>query len=221
MGAGSGQESRAAAETDPPASLQPVPGVSGATVYVRPGADFSATGSLQIEQPAVRFADGWLERQNRSRVQRLRQAEVTSMEHEYTLLLGEVFSEELARQGTDLLPSGELQAARDAAPPGGDSYLVLRPAVTDLELNAPAPVGSGRSEHFAASTGSARITLDLIDPATGELIARVVDRQAIDPADGSLRRTDRSTQRAALARLFRSWAHMLSAELEALRAADS
>lgn len=58
-----------------------------------------------------------------------------------------------------------------------DDVLILHPAIIDLDITPPDIPVPGRSTTYVASAGAATLYLELYDSVSGEILARVVDRQ--------------------------------------------
>ncbi len=87
--------------------------------------------------------------------------------------------------------------------------LLLRPAIIDLDINAPDRPTAGRSRTFTASAGAATLFIELFDSVNGTIIGRAIDRQAARRAGGRMSWSNGVTNSAEARRMFRHWADVL------------
>jgi len=102
--------------------------------------------------------------------------------------------------------------------PAGEDVLVIRPAIVDLDVEAPF-TGSAGSYSFTASAGSATLTLDLFDSVSGAVLAQAADRQVARHQQGALnfQRATRVSNRLDAERVLASWAEILRERLDEVR----
>ena len=93
----------------------------------------------------------------------------------------------------------------------GPDVLLLRPALVNVDVAAPDVMLAGGTSIYIRSAGSMTLFMELYDSLTGELLARVIDPQADDPA--FMERASRVSNRAAADRILRRWAALLAAHL--------
>ncbi len=87
--------------------------------------------------------------------------------------------------------------------------MIVRPAIINLDVNAPDTPQAGRSNTYTASAGEMTLYIELYDSVTGDIIAKALDRQ-IDRANaGFYTWTNSVTNRAAALRILRGWAKIL------------
>jgi hypothetical protein len=116
-----------------------------------------------------------------------------------------VFTDEL--QG-----NGGYAVVNEAAP----DVLVLRPALLNVEVNAPDVMTAGIEHTVVRSAGQMTLYLELWDAATNTLLARVMDAEA-DP-DTMAQMGGSVTNKAAADRILRSWAKELRERLDDVKA---
>jgi len=148
--------------------LHLVPGSEVALAYVKPEADFSVYDRVVILEPYVAFKKGW-ERDHRggTTLFRVTKKDMEEIKRRMAKLFREVF------EGT--------LAAGDGYPVVGkadDDVLLLRPAIIDLDVTAPDVDRPARSRVYTSSAGAATLYLEIYDSVSGEILARVIDRQA-------------------------------------------
>ena len=151
----------------------------------------------------VAFKKGWASAQRRTSVHRVTNHDVERMKRELAELFKEVFVEELeAKEGYPVVDTPDTDV------------LLLRPAIVDLDVTAPATGQPGRSYSFAASAGAATLYLELYDSVSGEILARAIDRKAARDRGGVMQWTNSVSNRSAAKQLLGDWARLLRASLD-------
>jgi hypothetical protein len=105
---------------------------------------------------------------------------------------------------TESLKEGGYPVVDQAA----DDVLLLRPAIINLDVNAPDIPRAGRSQTYTDSAGEMTLYIELYDSVTGDLIAKAVDRR-IDRNNGYYTWSNSVTNRAAADRILKGWAEIL------------
>ena len=177
--------------------LQPVEDANVAMAYIDPDADFSVFKRVVILEPAVAFRSNWQRDQNRSRSRNVRAADMERIQRDVAALFTAVFTERLDSAGYEVV---------DVA---GDDVLALRPAIIDLDVNAPDTRTAGRSRVHTASAGAATLYIQFFDSVTGDILGRAADRRAARSAGGTVSWSNRVTNTAEARRLFIRWADQL------------
>lgn len=203
----------ALAAKDPPPQVSPeglqlTKSTKNRVVYVKPGATFSQYNRVAILDPLVEFEKDWQKDYNRSRVGlegRVSDSDVERMKQKLAAEFKKIFTEEL--QG-----NGGYAVVNEAAP----DVLVLRPALLNVEVNAPDVMTSGIEHTIVRSAGQMTLYLELWDAATNTLLARVMDAEA-DP-DSLAQMGGSVTNKAAADRILRSWAKELRERLDDVKA---
>jgi hypothetical protein len=98
----------------------------------------------------------------------------------------------------------------------GHDVLVLRPAIVDLDVEAPDTMSEGSSMTFAASAGQMTLYLELYDSVTSDLVARIIDTEAAD-GGGTIHWQNSVTNQAEADRVLKRWADRLRKQLDAAR----
>jgi hypothetical protein len=175
--------------------------------YVRPGATFTQYKKVMLLDCYVEFSKDWVKNYNRDQRDPSRQIRDSDLDRAKTALqkdFRKIFTEELQE-------GGRYQVV-DA---GGPEVLVLRPALINIQVNAPDLMAAGRSATYVESAGAMTIYLELWDSASNTILARVIDGQ-VDPSLYG-QRSSSVTNRAAADRMMRSWADELRSRLDLVR----
>ena len=56
-----------------------------------------------------------------------------------------------------------------------DDVMIVRPAIINLDVNAPDVMSAGRSTSFTSSAGEMTLYIELIDSVTGDIFAKALD----------------------------------------------
>jgi hypothetical protein len=187
--------------------LQLVKSTKTRLVYVKPGATFSQYNRLAILDCYVEFEKDWQKDYNSSRIGlegRVTDKDVERMKTDLAAEFKKVFIDELQRKGG-------YQVVDVAAP----DVLLLRPALLNVEVNAPDVMTAGINRTVVRSAGQMTLFLELWDPTTNTLLARVMDAQEDDEAFGQI--ATRVTNTAAADRILRDWAEELRKRLDTVR----
>lgn len=203
----------AAAKDEPPPvspeGLQLQKSTKTRVVYVKPGATFAQYDRVAILDCYVEFEKDWQKDYNSSRVgleDRVGDKDVERMKAGLAAEFKKVFTNELQTKGG-------YQVVDQAAP----DVLVLRPALINVEVNAPDLMSAGFDRTVVRSAGQMTLYLELWDASTNTILARVMDAKADD--SGFAQRADRVTNTAAADRVLEDWAHELREHLDAVRGA--
>ena len=186
--------------------LHLVPGTEVAAAWVKPDADFSSYKRIMLVDAYVAFRKNWEMEQRRSSVHRVTTRDIERMKTEMAELFREVFVEELSGEdGYPVVDTAETDV------------LLLRPAIIDLDVTAPDVRSTARSYNFAASAGAATLFLELYDAVSGEILARVIDRQVAGET-AFVQWTNKMTNRAAARDVLAEWAGLLRKRLDEFHA---
>jgi len=178
-----------------------------AVVYADPEADLSVYSKVQLLDSYVAFKKNW-ERDQKSRSAsslRITSKDVEEIKNRTAAEFRTVFTEVLQEGGYPVVEQA------------GDDVLLLRPAIINLDVNAPDTMQAGRSRTYADSAGEMTLYIELYDSVTGDLIAKALDRKA-DTSTGFYTWTNSATNRAAADRILKGWAEILLAALNEAKA---
>jgi hypothetical protein len=187
--------------------LQPVKSKKVDTLYRRPGATLAPYTQVALLDCEIAFRKNW-QRDQASGGVRVTGNEMDRIRKTLAGDFRKIFSEELGKGGYTITDRP------------GDDVLVVRPAIIGLDITAPDVPTAGRSRSYATSAGEMTLFVELFDGATGEIIARVVDRrQARD--EGRLMWQNAITNRAEADRMLRKWAVLARESLDEAKAASA
>ena len=176
-------------------------------VYVRPGASLAGYDQVGLMPCQVAFRKNWLRDQNRSSMDlssRVTQQDVDRIKDALGEHCDKYFREALAAP-----PAYDIVEELD----NGESVLVLRPSIINLDIKAPENMSAGRTRTYTTSSGEMTLLLEVLDGTTGEILVRVVDRRrGMD--SGRMEWTNGVTNRADADRTLRRWAEQLRTGLD-------
>ena len=175
-----------------------------ALVYAEPGADLHQYDRVYLVEPYVAFKKNWQREQNRGYAMKVKKSDMEKIKEGVTKIFMEVFTEELEKGGYKL--------ANERA----EDVLIVKPAIIDLNVNAPDIATPGRTATFTESSGSMTLYLELYDSETNDLLAKALDRKA-DRGHGFMEWQTRVTNIAAGKRMMRPWAEALRKALDEAR----
>ena len=133
-------------------------------VYARPDADLSGYTKVLLPPVSVAFRRNW-GRGTRGST-RVSSSDAQRIKDRLAALVHEEMVSELAKGGYQVVDTP------------GDDVLEVRISIENLNLNAPDTMGAGRSRTYALSVGEMTLNAELRDSTSGELIARIHDREA-------------------------------------------
>ena len=179
-------------------------------VYVRPGASLAQYDKVAILDCDVEFEKDWQRDYNSSRVgleDRVSDKDVERMKAGLADRFKKVFTRELQDKGG-------YQVVDTAA----SDVLLLRPALVNVEVNAPDLMSAGIDRTVVRSAGQMTLFLELWDPTTRTVLARVMDAEA---DDDFAQQANRVTNTMAADRILEDWAHELRERLDEARGQPS
>lgn len=178
-----------------------------ALVWAEPGANLSQYERVYLVEPYVAFKKNWKRDQNRGTM-KVTNSDMERIKREVAELFMEVFTEELEKGGYSL------------ATERADDVLIVKPAIIDLDVNAPDLQNASRSATFSESAGSMTLYIELYDSVTDDLLAKALDPTA-DRSSGMMQWQTRVSNRAAGKRMMKPWAEALRKGLDEARHEDN
>jgi hypothetical protein len=182
-----------------------------AIVYAEPGADLSAYGKVLILEPYVAFKKNWARNQRTQSSSSLRvtSKDVENIKKGLAEEFHAVFQRELEAGGYPVVD----QAAEDV--------LLDRPAIINLDVNAPDTPRAGMSQTYVASAGEMTLYLEIYDSVTGDLIAKALDRRADNRNSGFYTWANSVSNKMAADRILKGWATILVSALNEAKSSPS
>ena len=179
--------------------LHLVPDSKMAIVYAEPGASLAGYRRVQLLDAYVAFRKNW-ERDQRSRsaqALRVTSKDVENIKNKLAQEFHEVFTEVLEEGGYPVVDEA------------GEDVLLIRPAIINLDVNAPDTPQAGRTRSYVSSAGEMTLYVELYDSVTGDQIAKALDRKADRSRDGYYTWANSVTNRTAARRILEGWATIL------------
>jgi hypothetical protein len=185
--------------------LKLVPGTKDiSVVYAEPGANLMQYDRVYLVEPYVAFKKNWKRDQNRGVGQKVSTSDMDRIKIRVKELFMEVFTEELEKGGYEL--------ANERA----EDVLIVKPAIIDLNVNAPDIQAAGRTRTYSTTAGSMTLYLELYDSETDDLLAKALDPTA-DRDMGIMQWSTGPSNRAAAKRMMKPWAEALRKGLDKAR----
>jgi hypothetical protein len=172
-----------------------------ALVWAEPGANLSQYERVFLVEPYVAFKKNWQRDQNRSRSIKVSNSDMDRIKSGLKDMFMEVFTEELEKGGYTL------------ATERAEDVLIIKPAIIDLNVNAPDTRSAGRNTTFTTSAGSMTLYMELYDSETDDLLAKALDPKS-DRDSGLMQWQTGPANRAAAKRMMKPWAEALRKGLD-------
>jgi len=177
-----------------------------ALVYAEPGVDWSQYSKIYLEPPYIAFKKDWQRNQNRYEPGKISVDDMSKIKIELSSLFTDVFATTLEEGGYELVNEH------------GEDVLLVKPAIINLDVVAPANNSPGITRTYSESAGEMTLYMELYDSLSGDLIAKALDRKE-DRRTGYFEWQNRVTNRAAANRILKVWANVLKEGLDDARAA--
>ena len=184
-----------------PDGLELLSGTKVRAAYAKPGATLEAYTKVALVDCYVAFRKNWERDYNRD-ASFGRRVDARDMERIKAALAEEfrkVFTDELVKGGYEVVDQT------------GEDVLHVRPALVDLDVNAPDLQSADLSRTYVTSAGSMTLYMELYDSVTGDIIAKVLDPQVSDR--GFRFEANRMTNKTEADRILRKWAGLLRSHL--------
>jgi hypothetical protein len=168
--------------------------------YARPGATLAGYTRVMVDPVEVAFDKNWKPQKTGTRMS-LSSAEQQKIRADVAKIVYEAFVKELGKGGYTVV----------TAP--GPEVLLVRPKIIDLYVSAPDVMTAGRSRTYTASAGRMTLVAELIDSDSGEVIARVLDREEARES-GRVSWSSSVSNAAAADSAASNWARILRSALD-------
>lgn len=191
-------------------ALVPVPTAGLQNAWVRPGIDLRSYRRVQLAPVAMQFRPTRPGADSPLRRSREREFPVNSADQQRLAdTVTGIFREELGRSRALSLTDDD-----------GSDVLLVQATLLDIVSRVP-PEGPGRTDIYVDEVGAATLVVEIRDAATGELLARAVDRREVDPlfgagGRGDLMRANSVTAWTEVRRVVRRWGNVLTRQLDEL-----
>lgn len=178
--------------------LHRVPDSKMALVYAEPGATLADYHRVKLLDAYVAFKKNW-ERDQRTTgsMIRLSSADIQRIKDDLAAEFQTVFRQTLEDGGYELVD----EVAEDV--------LLVRPAIINLNVNAPDQRSSLNVKTYTESAGEMTLYVELYDSVTGDLLAKALDRRVDNNRMGYYTWANSVTNRAAALKILRGWAQIL------------
>lgn len=170
-------------------------------VYVQPDAALNDYTSVILVKGEARFKKNWKRNYESKNRRRIRESDLTRIKTKVIDELDDVFREELETNKTLALTEQP-----------GPQTLIVRPSLINLDVAAPDIRTTARTYNYTSNAGEATLVLEVFDSVSGDVLARVIDRQEARDHD-YYKLTSSVTNRADARKLFRRWADRLHQQL--------
>lgn len=192
-----------------PEGLKLVPKTKVSAVYLRDGARFGGYTKVAILDCYVAFKKNWKREQNQGVAPfKVSDDDITRIKTQLAEEFKKVWTKELTAKGQTVVTTA------------GPDVLILRPAIINLDVEAPDTREPGITRTFSASAGQATLFLELYDSVTSELLARIYDAEQVDGM-GFISVRNSATNRADADRMLKKWADLLGTHLQDARASTA
>ena len=170
-----------------------------AIVYAEPGADLAQYERIQLMDAYVAFKKNW------ARDQRSKSADKLSVTSRDVEKIKTNLAKEFQQVFRQTLEDGGYEIVDEA----GEDVLLVRPAIINLDVNAPDTMRAGRSRSYTNTSGEMTLYIEIYDSVTGDMIAKALDRKADTARQGYYTWTNSVTNKAAATRILQGWAEIL------------
>lgn len=176
-----------------------------ATVYADPGADLGMYKRFILLDATVAFKKNWKRDQNRPDPLKVKDSDMVKIQNDVAELFRQVFTKELVDGGYTM-----------ADEPGPD-VLLIKPAIVDLDVEAPDIQSSTRTYSYSRSAGEMTLKLELYDSVTDDMIVKATDRKRDYDSGYTMRWRTSVSNRADAKRMMTAWAKALRDLLDEAR----
>lgn len=182
--------------------LKRVPNPESLTVvYAEPGANLTQYKRVYITEPLVAFKKNWQREQNRTVGTNISTSDMDRGKKAVAELFMDVFTKELEKGGYQLTQ----ERAEDV--------LIVRPAILDLDINAPDSMSSTIGGSYSRDFGSMTMYIELYDSETGDLLAKAMDKR-VSHNNMYMYSQSRPAIRQQARRMMEPWAEALRKGLD-------
>ena len=178
-------------------------------VYMKPGANLDEYDKVALLACYVAFQKNWQRNYNDESIDLMNRVTDQDMKN-----IRDSLAKEFNKVFTKVLTEGGHQMVTE----GGSGVLIVQPAIVNLEITAPDTMSPGEAT-ISANAGQMTLYMQLHDGKTGDIIARIIDPEAVGGDFAEIRNS--VTNMADAERVLRRWATILNGHLEDVTAASS
>jgi Protein of unknown function (DUF3313) len=175
-------------------------------VYLKPGAKLGQYDKVAVLECFVAFQRDWVQNMNAQMADSVTPEMVQKIKTTLAAQFMKVFKQQLSQAGYSVVDD----AARDV--------LVLRPAIVNLQVQAPDPM-SNPGVVYSQGAGQGTLYLELRDSVSSELLARVIDTEVAENLGGTFGYQDSTQNLVQADTILKKWADRLVQFLKAARSA--
>jgi len=175
-------------------------------VYMKPGAHLDEYDKVFLVDCYVAFKKNWQRERNDQTMDldnRITDQDMKNIREHLAKAFNKVFTEVLSTKGD-----------HEIVKTAGTGVLIVRPAIVNLEITAPDTLSSGFNMTFSSDAGQMTLFMELYDGKTGDIIARIIDPEAVGSDVVEMR--DSVTNAADADRVLKRWATILNDHLAAV-----
>jgi len=172
-------------------------------VYMKPGAKLDEYSKVYLVDCYVAFKKNWQRDQNDQSVNlmnRVTDQDMKNIREQLATEFNKVFTKVLSTKGD-----------HELVKTAGSGVLIVRPAIVNLAISAPDTLSSGFDMTVSAQAGQMTLYMELYDGKTGDIIARIIDPEAV--GDDMFEIRDSVTNSADGERVMQRWATLLNDHL--------
>ena len=168
-----------------------------AVVYAEPGASLAGYERVMLVKPYVAFKKNWERDQRSQSAKRISSKDIENIKNNLAEGFDEVFRTTLNEGGYPVVDEA------------GDDVLLVRPAIINLDVNAPDTMSAGRGRTYTTSAGEMTLYVEVYDSVTGDLMAKALDRKMDNTNNSFYTWTNSVTNKSAATRIMKGWANIL------------
>jgi hypothetical protein len=169
--------------------------------FARPGATLAGYSRIKLDPIEVAFRKDWDPERTGSRI-KLSTAEREEIRTGVATIVKDAFVKELQEKSSYKVVSES-----------GPDVLRVRVHIANLYVNAPDTMSAGRSRTYSVTAGEMTLYQELYDSETGEILARLVDREEGRNA-GQMQLSSGVMNRGEAQDIATAWARILRTALD-------
>jgi hypothetical protein len=155
----------------------------------------------------VAFRKNWRRDQRESDPFRVSKRDVEDIKKRVGDEFHKAFAAELRKKGIQVVGTTDT----------GPDVLIVRPAIINLDVEAPDTMEPGMNTTIAASAGQMTLYAELYDSVSSQMIGKVMDPEADQGFGGQFMAQNRVTNKQAEDRIVKRWADVLAKHLHAVK----